>query len=171
MKKFLILIAVFGVSGCAPYWYVPIEPPPGPSTIVVQPVEPSRVVQPEKPTVVPPSAEGQPPAAPVPPPIEVWRPDPTAGIIQNYSRNIFVRGWIDSRPPAPPTFELEPEQAVPVYVPLGSHTLFAEGWIITPTYGRTSVGTTSRTFDIRNWSYLYGGYAWRLYINDGDFGR
>ena len=171
MKKFLLLVLGSFMAGCAYQEPYIIAQPPGPDYIMVQPAAPPVAVQSQKPTVVLPAVQSQVPAAPAPPQVEVWRPDPTAGIVQNYSRNVFVRGWIDSRPPSPPTFELGPEQAIPVYVSLGSHTLYAEGWLITPTYGRVSVGTASRTFDIRNWSGAYGGYSWRLYLNNGDFGR
>ena len=170
MRNFLLFAIALLTAGCAFQEPYIIAQPPGPSEVMVQPAPPV-VVQSGKPVVVAPASQGQAPAALAPPQVEVWRPDPTAGLIQNYSRNVFVRGWIDSRPPAPPTFELGPEQAVPINVFLGGHTLYAEGWITTSTYGRVSVGTMSRTFEIRNWSSNWGGYAWRVDIGDGDFRR
>jgi len=166
----ICFLAAVAISGCA--WQEPlyIAQPPGPSTVVVVPAEPQIVVKSEAPVVAgsPPSViKEQTLGAPR---IEVWRPDPTAGIIHNYSRNIFVKLWIDSRPPTPPTIELGPEQAIPVHVPFGRHILYGEGQLENLTYGWFSVGTMSRTFEIRNTSFS-NGYAWSLYISDGDFIR
>lgn len=160
MKNLLIWLVVIAAGGCMYQPPLIISQPPGPSSTTVQSAPP---------TTVPPT--GHVPVAPVPQTIEVWRPDPTAGIVQNTSRTLFVRLWIDSRPPSPPTLELGPEQAAPVYVPLGSHVVYGEGRIRTPAYGWMSVGTMSRRFDLRNWSSQWGGYAWRLDVNDSDFGR
>lgn len=152
MKSLILFFVALMAASCMYQPPMLISQPPAPSSTTVQ----------SAPSTMLPSTGQQ---------VEVWRPDPTAGIVGNQSRNLFLRLWINSRPPSPPTLELGPEQSAPVNVPLGSHTIYAEGRLRTPNYGWISVGTASRRFEIRNWSGTYGGFAWRQYFNDGDFGR
>jgi hypothetical protein len=170
MNKFLLLVLCLLAVSCAYQEPYIIAQPPGPDYVVVQPAQPN-VAQSMPPVVVPPSGQRIPIVSA--PQVEVWRPDPTQGLICNQSRTITLdRLWIDSRPPAPSTVNgLGPELCQPVHVFLGDHFWYAEGSIELPAYGKVSVGTMRREFSVRNWSYWGGGYAWRLYINDGDFGR
>ncbi len=156
MKKLLILLLVMVASGCAPYWYIPIEPPQRPA-VVVAPTQPPAVVRP-----IEPQSEDK-----------VWRPDPTKILICNMSKTVTIdKLWIDSRPPKPPTIEkIWPETCDDVYVFLGDHYWYAEGSTELPAFGKTSVGTGRGDFYIRNWSSWGGGYAQRVYIYDGSFNR
>jgi len=150
MRKILILLVALAVGGCtAPYWSVPIGPPSGPSYGVAPPA------------VVAPGASG----------MTVYRPDPTRGLIDNWSKTIFAKVWINSGPPSPPMLELGPEMSMPVFAPLETIRIYVEGRIKTGPYGWVSVGSYRRELNLRNYSYNYGGYSWRFPIYDGDFPR
>lgn len=160
MRNFLFLFVVVAMlAGCA-YQQ--------PRYIIVS--APSIVaVQPQRPAVVPPVSQKE----TKPERLPVWRPDPTYGLICNLSKTVTIdRLWIDSRPPTAPTLiGLLPEFCQSTYAFFGDHFWYAEGSVELSIYGKVSVGTVRREFYIRSWSYWGGGYAWRIYIGDGDFGR
>ena len=158
MKILLLALVCLLDGGCAFQRSYEIALPPGQET----------VVGPSQPVVVP-QAGGQ--TAAVPPRIEMYRPDPSKGLVMNWSRNVFIKFWMNSRPPAPPTLELGPEQSAPVNAPLETVLIYVEGRIKAGPYGWQSVGSFGRELTLRNWSYGYGGYSWRFYVSDGDFPR
>ena len=154
MKNITLLFIWLLLTGCYGLYQRPmiISPPPGPQSVTV-----------------PPAVVHQ--GGPMPPRVEVYRPDPTKGLIDNWSKNIFVKVWINSVPPAPPTLELGPEQSLVAYAPLETIRIYGEGRIKTGPYGWTSVGSFRKEYVLRNYSYNFGGFSWRITINDGDFTR
>ncbi len=154
MKNILILFFVaVAVTGCIYHPSVPIAQPPGPGNTVVTPSESPTVVQP-----------GQTPGAPLPPRVEVWRPDPTLKMVTNTSETIFMKIWISSRPPSPPTLELIPRISVFIRLPMGKHPVYGEGRT-KDFYGWNSVGVMKPRdpIEIKNNSFN------NIYFGDGDF--
>ncbi len=158
---FAILALIFIICSCAMQRQI-ILSQPGESGVVFVPPEKAVVLGDS--VLVPNEAEI------LEEPFTAYYPDPTKGMIKNYSRlNLVVDVWLNSAPSSPPTVKLLPQQAIRVYAPLGTLRIYAEGKIKT-VYGWQSVGSFSREYRISSYSY-WGDDGWEIYIWESDFPR
>ena len=108
--------------------------------------------------------------------VGTFYPDPTRGYIQNQTYNIFIKVWLDpvfkkGRAKGPPDFYLPPKAIVEAVMPLGNHSVYAEGMMQTGEYGWKSVGVTGKEVSIDHRVYYDGHYGWYVVFHQSDFRR
>jgi hypothetical protein len=138
MKKILLLLVAAILTGCAYYEPVVINQPPIAGNV----------------QVFPKSSDPN-----------VWRPDTTRVIVQNYSRRIFVDVWLGRPPSGQPDLRLEPEQGLPAnFRGTGLQAVYIRG--------REQINKGWRTIGIKerviNVSPVHGDVG-EVAIDDSDF--
>jgi len=102
-------------------------------------------------------------------------PDPTRGYVENQTYNIYVKVWLDRsfRPKKEevPDFVLPPKAIVEAMMPLGNHSVYAEGMMQTKEYGWKSVGVANKKVSINHKVYYNGHYGWYTVFDQSDFDR
>jgi len=104
---------------------------------------------------------------------QVYFPDPTRGYIQNRCYNVFIKVWLDRdfRPGVAekPDFYLPPKAIAEAIMPLGNHSVYAEGFMETREYGWKSVGTANLEVSIDHRVYYDGHYGWKAIFRQNSF--
>jgi len=95
---------------------------------------------------------------------QVWRPDATRTVVQNYSHNIHLKIWVDKMPTGAPNLELAPEEGRMFnFSSVGTHRLYISGQERTSS-GWKNLGARERLIEV------YPGEGGReLPVGDWDF--